>query len=462
MTSVRSDTSSITKRKNIKVENLRINSQTKGKDIQIPKSQFSPITKNDRDCSLGRRSSSKKLKTIIDENEDAHEIEYLKNKLDKLPTKRIYFKKFDYEERNRINKQINKFLNSSDIIDNNAPFFNKLKMIRNSSLPFITINAGDMSVLKMPHTILDNIAKSNGRNKKIPNISRDHSNSFDNISFNFKKNFIMKKNILTSVESFPNKNGEEQNKRNSINKSDDSELMHFLEDLKENNTDKNNIEESNLKEKEKEDKNTENCEDSLIELENFLLESGFTTARDFKRLSEENNKLNIISSNLTSETKNKADDNNFNDNINETYATNMSKKKVTFLDVKTIIKYEKKGDVRVLYLFSEDDVLLRKIINNTRRSSFNTEKLKSILVKKNELICSMPSIQEKQSDYPKKKLTSIKMQNIKSRFLDKNNYIAKKTPLSTPMKKHNSTRLFSFIQNPKTINFSILLLKCSK
>ena len=140
----------------------------------------------------------------------------------------------------------------------------------------------------------------------------------------------------------------------------------------------------------------------------------------------------------------------------------MSKKKVTFLDVKTIIKYEKKGDVRVFYLFSEDDVLLRKIINNTRRSSFNTEKLKSILVKKNELICSMPSIQEKQSDYPKKKLTSIKMQNIKSRFLDKNNYIAKKTPLSTPMKKHNSTRLFSFIQNPKTINFSILLLKCSK
>ena len=70
MTSVRSDTSSITKRKNIKVENLRINSQTKGKDIQIPKSQFSPIAKNDRDCSLGRRSSSKKLKTIMDENEN--------------------------------------------------------------------------------------------------------------------------------------------------------------------------------------------------------------------------------------------------------------------------------------------------------------------------------------------------------------------------------------------------------
>lgn len=267
MSTIRNDTNSISRGKNNRVDNLRISVQMKTKDIVPLKFQNSPVIKQDSESSL-RRNSSKKLKTAKDEkiNEETNEIEFLKNKLDKLPTKRVYFKKYNSDERNRINKQINNFLNCSDNNDNNAPtFLNKLKMIRNSSLPFITINSVDMSVLKVIHPISD-IIHNYEINIKDKTTSRNHSNSFDNVGFNFKKEFTLKKNFFSACNTIKNDTNEVgRNERLDI--TDDSELMHFLQDLNENTKDKYKTTETKvLKSSENEIKTLENCQDSFLEL----------------------------------------------------------------------------------------------------------------------------------------------------------------------------------------------------
>ena len=461
MTTIRVDNSTISRSKISRVENLKINVQNKAKDNLPLKSQFSPKTKNDSEFPILHRNSSKKLKITKDDkiSEDTQEIEFFKNKLDKLPTKRIYFKKYDSEEQNRINKQINKFLNSSDNLENKSPFLTKLKMIRNSSLPFITINAVDMSVIKAIQPIVENKPIILGRNSCYSTITRNLSNSFDNLSFNFNKSSIIKKNFLIdndkTIGNRESNAKEIQTKNDRLNQSDESELIHFLEDLKESSNDKYTTAESkNSKPSDNEIKNVEQSHDSLLELEHFLLESGLTPIRE-RKVSSANHNLNVLR-NQNLESENKLVESK-NEKINETYTTSMSKKKVTFSDLKTIIKYEKKGDVRVFYLFNDKDVLLKKIVTSIRRNVIKSDKIKSILVRKNIDFAPpkpTPTQISNTTIMTIKKKSSLKNQNVKSKFLDTNNY-KKNNPTINKLNLNISNNNISFNQTPKTTKFRI-------
>jgi hypothetical protein len=441
---------------------IRNSANSKSREQITSKSQVSPFVKKDSDYNQLLRNSSKKLKVIKDDvgAEEFHDLEYLKNKLDKLPPKRVYYKNYDNQKQDRINKQINKFLNLSDLNDNNAPLLNKLKLIRNCSLPFITINAVDLSVLRTVQPNFDN-PPTNGRNNLI---SRNLSNSFEYLTLNFNKK---KNSINNNVNDGKENTHPLEESKEKLDDSEDSELKQFLEDLKEHNKDLFIAAENKIsKPPENDNKTIDPNNDSLLELENFLIESGLTPVKETKILNINGNPVGEIKK-IDVETI-PSTEANFTEKINETYTTTMSKKRVSFSEKKNIIKYDKKGDVKEYYLFSEDDVLIKKIINTIKKFSQKDkqqEKYKSILVKKNNVNQS-PCIQESKN-FPEKKNSNVnsnntKLKNVKSRFLDINyNTKYKKQMISTPKNQISVCKNHAFIHIPKTNKFSNIKINYS-
>jgi hypothetical protein len=326
-------------------------------------------------------------------------------------------------------------------------------LIRNCSLPFITINAVDLSVLRTVHPNIDN-PPSNGRNNLI---SRNLSNSFEYLTLNFNKK---KNSINNNVNDCKENTHPLEESKEKLDDSEDSELKQFLEDLKEHNKDLFIAAENKIsKPPENDHKTIDPNNDSLLELENFLIESGLTPVKETKIININGNPVGEIKK-IDVETI-PSTEANFTEKINETYTTTMSKKRVSFSEKKNIIKYDKKGDVKEYYLFSEDDVLIKKIINTIKKFSQKDkqqEKYKSILVKKNNVNQS-PSIQESKNLPEKKNLNvnsnNTKLKNVKSRFLDINyNSKYKKQTINTPKNQISVSKNHAFIHIPKTNKFS--------
>ena len=182
------------------------------------------------------------------------------------------------------------------------------------------------------------------------------------------------------------------------------------------------------------------------------MDSGLTPVRDNKPNSENELKK------MDTEFKNMILETNFCDKINETYTTNMSKKKVSFSEQNTVIKYEKKGNVKVMFLIGENDTLIRKIVNDPLRNANKKIKIKSILMKRKDEINTPTSTNSNANLISfRKKSIPIPVNNVKSRFLDFNYNSSRNKKVAVTLNVNKINKNHSLILIPKTNKFSKMI-----